>query len=146
MSPHLTRDIKPQQTGLTFRDRHRWGGRWRGASHYAGSGGTTSPGWWDLGLQEACLPGPSPGPLQRKQLDGRGLPVGRLAGWSEVWRPLPWRWLSHWAGAPTGSIQGCPDWQVASQSHHEPRMALGQPPWLPPPGHPGEQRGGSRNL
>ena len=42
MGPHLTRDIKSQQTGLTLRDRHRRGGHWRGASHYAGSGGSTS--------------------------------------------------------------------------------------------------------
>ena len=65
-----------------------------------------------------------------------------MAGRSEVWWPLPRRWLSHRVGALTGSTQGCPDWQVASYSHHEPGMALGQPPWLPPPSHPGEQRGG----
>ena len=116
MSPHLTRDIKPQQTGLTFRDRH--------------GGGTTS---LLSRLQEACLPGPSPGPLQRKQLEGPGLPVGRLAGWSEVWRPLPQRWLSHWAGAPTGSTQGYPDLWV---NLHGCRLQATQ-------GNRGE---GSRNL
>lgn len=65
-----------------------------------------------------------------------------MAARFEVWWPLPRRWLSHRVGALTGSTQGWPGWQVASYSHHEPGMALGQPPWLPPPSHPGEQRGG----
>ena len=71
MGPHLTRDVKSQQAGLSLRDRYRWGGNWRDAS-YTGSGGTTS---------------------------GRGLPEGRMAERSEVWWPLPRRWLSHRVGA-----------------------------------------------
>ena len=42
MGPHLTRDVKSQQAGLSLRDRYRRGGSWRNATLYTGSGGTTS--------------------------------------------------------------------------------------------------------
>ena len=42
MGPHLTRDVKSQQAGLSLRDRYRRGGSWWNATFYTGSGGTTS--------------------------------------------------------------------------------------------------------
>ena len=42
MGPHLTRDVKSQQAGLSHRDRYRRGGSWWNATFYTGSGGTTS--------------------------------------------------------------------------------------------------------
>ena len=42
MGPHLTRDVKSQQAGLSLRDRYRRRGSWWNATFYTGSGGTTS--------------------------------------------------------------------------------------------------------
>ena len=42
----------------------------------------------------------------------------------------------------TTSALAEPSGWCPSYSYPEPGMALGQPPWLPPPSHAGEQRGG----
>ena len=41
MGPHLTRDVKSQQAGLSLRDRYRRGGSWWNATFYTGSGSTS---------------------------------------------------------------------------------------------------------